>query len=405
MGEHQILQMSDIVKILICSSHPKPSPSAAWTRLGFFGRDWSERGHRVGMLGSFTFKSLDLCGYRMEGQIEIFNIIPAISIPHPVFFMINYLVATLVTTFFLLSTKPDIVVVSLPGGDTGLGIIHACQMTRTKCVVDYRDEWEDFNKSLSKSTLGRAFFNSIHALSTKLYKSCHLLVATTQRTISELEARGITRVKLIPNGVDTAVFKPEPKVENGVTRILYVGMIGNYYTIDVVLEAVNKIVSQGHSNIRFILAGPGDVSDILRKARIIGVDNIIDFRGILADRNEVAELICQGDIGLVPYDNNPLWRNTLPAKFFEYCACSVPVVVSALEDSLIAELTNENNLGIVVQPMNADSLSEAIISLIRSPKELRLYGSQAHVFAQKFDRTKISRDFLKLLNVIQSIGH
>jgi hypothetical protein len=71
-------------------------------------------------------------------------------------------------------------------------------------------------------------------------------------------------------------------------------------------------------------------------------------------------LINESDVGLIPYDDNPLWKNSLPAKFFEYCACEIPVIATAYADSLLAELIRKYDIGLTSPPMNEAKLAEAI---------------------------------------------
>jgi len=42
------------LKILFVLGCPNPFPGAGWTRIGFFAEIWSNKGHKVDVLGAFS---------------------------------------------------------------------------------------------------------------------------------------------------------------------------------------------------------------------------------------------------------------------------------------------------------------------------------------------------------------
>ena len=66
--------MINSLKILFVLGFPNPFPGAAWTRIGFFAKDWSKKGYSVEVLGTFSCKSLRKRGVKRMGRINIFNL-------------------------------------------------------------------------------------------------------------------------------------------------------------------------------------------------------------------------------------------------------------------------------------------------------------------------------------------
>ena len=66
--------------------------------------------------------------------------------------------------------------------------------------------------------------------------------------------------------------------------------------------------------------------------------------GTIHDNEKLSKLIALSDIGLVPYDDNPLWRNSLPAKFFEYCACGVPIIATISKNSVLSNIITKRKV-------------------------------------------------------------
>ncbi|MCC6019041.1 MAG: hypothetical protein LM601_08415 [Candidatus Verstraetearchaeota archaeon] len=148
------------MKILFFLGLPNPSPGASWTRIGFFAKKLSEKGHIVEVLGSFSFRHFYDKGVRKNGNFNIFNLIFSIGLDHPFAFILNSIVSFVASALFLVSRKPHLAVVSVPPGDVGFGSLVACSLIRVKYVVDYRDEWEDYAISLSNSKIRKKILSS-----------------------------------------------------------------------------------------------------------------------------------------------------------------------------------------------------------------------------------------------------
>jgi len=390
------------LKILFVLGFPNPFPGAAWTRIGFFAKDWSKKGHSVEVLGTFTYTTLQKRGSRKFSKVNIFNLIFHMDLNHPLVFTLNSIISFLVSTLFLLAKKPNITLVSVPTGDAGLGALMACKLLRAKSVVDYRDEWEDYMTSLNNSRIGKFFYSAVKKIIASLYAKCHLIAAVTPNFMTALRRRGTTNVRLVPNGADIGTFKPlSNKKENEGFTVFYSGGIAGYYRLDLAVKAVKKLIDKGAKNIKLIIAGGGEAQKVLNLAFEMGISSNIEYKGVINDKAKLAELIAKADTGLVPYDDNQLWKNSLPAKFFEYCACGVPVIATVYADSLLANYIREYGIGVTSPPMDEEKLAKAIHWIYKNKPLREAAGKGARALVQeKFDRNKISSFFLSLIEQI-----
>lgn len=387
------------MKILFVLGFPNPFPGAGWTRIGFFACVWSRKGQSVEVLGAFSYKSFHKRKMRKMEKVNLFNLVFNIGLTHPLIFILNSFISFMVSTLFLTARKPNVVIVSVPSGDVGLGMLIACKLTGVRYVVDYRDEWEDYTISLTNSRIRKSFYSAVKRFMASLYATCHLMNAVTPNFMKSLERRGVTNVRLVPNGADTRTFKPlSNKRENEGFTIFYSGGIGGYYNLDVVVKTIKKLVDKGLSNVKLVIAGGGKVQKVLNLALELGISNNIEYKGAINDKVKLAKLIARADVGLVPYDDNLLWRNSLPAKFFEYCACGVPVVATVYEDSILAKLIKEHEVGLTVPPMDEERFAEAIYRIYKNKPFREKAGKRARLLIEeKFDRNKIAEEFLDLL--------
>ena len=69
-------------------------------------------------------------------------------------------------------------------------------------------------------------------------------------------------------------------------------------------------------------------------------------------------------------------------KFFEYMMAGIPIICSASE--VWTEIIEKYNCGILVDPDNCDSISNAILYLINNPDTAKKMGDNGHKAAQEF---------------------
>jgi colanic acid biosynthesis glycosyl transferase WcaI len=387
------------LKILFVLGFPNPSIGADWTRIGFFADAWSKKGHSIEILGAFSYKSLQKRGIKRLSEANAFNLIYNMNLTHPSIFTLNSIISFLISTLFLTARKPNVVIVSVPSGDVGLGALIACKLVRVKSMVDYRDEWENYTINLENSRLKKSFYSTVKKLLVSIYAKSQLITAVTPNFVDSLKSMGIVNARLLPNGADIKTFKPlSIKKEKQSFTIFYSGTIGGYYRLDVAIKSLKKLVDIGIGNVKLVIAGGGEVQKIFKLADDLGVLNNIEYKGTTNDKKKLAHLIAKADVGLIPYDANPLWKNSLPAKFFEYCACGIPVIATAHEDSLLNHWIRKYRIGITSPPMDEKKLAEAVYRIYQSKSFREEAGKRARVLIEeKFDRNKIAEQFLQLI--------
>ena len=406
-----MLNKGQKIKVAFILGYPNPSPDASWTRISFFAKKFLEKGYDVSVFGAFTPKSLSLAGFRQWEGIPIYNIIPSIQVYNGVVFILEAFLTTFLLPITFLIVKPKVVIISLPEGEPALGSFIASRLAHSKVVFDIRDEWEDYQLQKSLSIISKRAYELIKMLMSSLYIKADLVVTVTEKVAKSLKVRGVTKIKVVPNGADINVFRP---YEKNITRkklglkakdfiIVYEGGVGGYYRLDVVVKALAKLDNEIKDKIKLLIIGYGKISNILRLAEELGLSNTVIYFGKEYNKSRLARIISSGDVGIIPYDNNPLWKNSVPAKFYEYCACGLPVIATVYDDSSLAGIIEEHQIGLTTPPMDENKLSEAITWLYRNMQLRETMGMRARkLIEEKFDRNKIADDFLKLIEGILS---
>ena len=99
-------------------------------------------------------------------------------------------------------------------------------------------------------------------------------------------------------------------------------------------------------------------------------------------RSEVAEILQSVRAGLVVIKPIPHEMMTYPIKLFEYMAAGVPVIASNFP--LWKEIIVKAECGILVDPMDPVSISDAIRWVIQNPEEAQAMGERGRLAALQY---------------------
>jgi len=212
------------------------------------------------------------------------------------------------------------------------------------------------------------------------YERLNLKAAARIFVVSEVERRNLLRVgvedeRIVvnPNGVDVERFQPdiggehvreELGVEADETLIGFVGTFGPWHGVLVLAEAIKLLPEE--TRVRFLLVGSGvlrnDVEHILREASL-------EHRVIMTGAVEhecVPALLDACDVLASPHvpleDGSEFFGS--PTKLFEYMAMGKGIVASRLGQ--INDVLKDEETALLVEPGNANDLSEAIMRLAGS---------------------------------------
>ncbi len=172
------------------------------------------------------------------------------------------------------------------------------------------------------------------------------------------------RSVVVPNGFDTAIFRPDENARHSVRRelgvadsVALVGLIGRYHPMkdhENFLRAA-KIILSHDKDVRFLLAGK-DVDStnkvLLDQVKMNGLQNSIF---LLGERSDIARLTAALDIS-----SSSSYGEAFPNVIGEAMACGVPCVVTDVGDSAWVV----GGTGRVVPPRNPQALADKVIQLL-----------------------------------------
>ncbi|MGB3850370.1 MAG: glycosyltransferase family 4 protein [Tunicatimonas sp.] len=170
----------------------------------------------------------------------------------------------------------------------------------------------------------------------------------------------------------TATQHPPPRLN----QVLYIGSVTEVRGFREMMAACER--ANQHQPFTFIIAGsfhPASLEAEFKRAQNTR------FLGRLS-LDQVAALNAESKVGLIVPHPITRYKTNYPVKLFEYWAAGLPVVAS--EHGEIAKFVEQCQGGIVVNPLDARAISDAIVYLLTHEDEARAMGQrgQQMVFEQ-----------------------
>ncbi len=186
------------------------------------------------------------------------------------------------------------------------------------------------------------------------------------------------KIKVISNGIDTEVFSILPTeiarkttgLDLNAKVVLFIGHLIEPKGVHILLESISQVVSSIKAPVLFLILGEGNFEKQLRRRVIeLGVERHVQFIGTKENKEipiwiNSADLICL-----------PSFTEGLPCVLIESLACGVPVVATCVGG--VAEIIQQEDLGLLVSPGDAKELAEAIVTALKKNwdrKKIREYA-------------------------------
>ncbi len=200
------------------------------------------------------------------------------------------------------------------------------------------------------------------------------LITTSKGFQERLAARGVRqdKITLIMNSADEEIFtnglhRQFKSIESG-AKLLYHGTVAPRFGLEVAIAAIARLQC-AIPDTSFHIFGKYDPSyriQLEAQVQQLGLADRVFF-GEYVDLERVRRIICDADIGIVPYHKDGFMNLALSTKTFEYVVMELPVVAARL-NSLTA-IFDPTSL-MYFEPGDVDDLAGKIVRLCRQP-ELR----------------------------------
>lgn len=199
-----------------------------------------------------------------------------------------------------------------------------------------------------------------------------------------MKTNPLQKIRIIFNGVDTSLFKPDSKTKKDHV-ILFVGRLIKRKNVDILIKAFTKLPYHFKKTYKIWVVGEGPLkNELIKLAKIHKLENKIEFLG-LKNRNQLIKIYQKAEI-YVLFSSNEGMSNTL----LEAIACGLPIICSRTGDA--DKLVHEN--GVIIE--NQKELSSALIKIIKNQVNQEKMGQCSRAIALKMSWCGISKKYLSL---------
>ena len=296
-----------------------------------------------------------------------------------------------------LRSDADLVFATTTPLTAGIPGIAARWLRGTPFVFEVRDLWPELPRAMGvvRNPLVLA---ALSALEWITYHSADACIGLAPGICEGIAERGIAtgRITSIPNACDPELFQPlqqgepkQPELIVGLPQPLAPGSFMAAFTgahclangLDAELDVAAELQRLGRHDIQLLFIGDGRCKPALKQLVAREALRNCHFLPPIP-KPQLAEVLRQSvNVGLMVLDDVPaFYRGTSPNKFFDYLACSLPVVNNY--PGWLAELIREHQLGIPVPLAIPRLLQERLIRLADQPALVASMGTNARTLAE-----------------------
>lgn len=230
----------------------------------------------------------------------------------------------------------------------------------------------------------------IHALLTPLrrqiLRDARAVVANSEGLRAMSEAADPVPVQVIPNGVDTTLFRPSTAVTHDQPiRLLFVGRFQAQKNLSWLLR---QLAGQSLPYLKLTLVGDGPLRDALQaETAALGLSDRVEWLG-WQSRAQLAALYPRYDV-LV----NPSLYEGMPNVVLEAMACGLPVLASRVpgNDALVRD--GENGF---LFPLGDEQAFARALTLLATANRRITLGRAARLTAENFSWDSVARRYAAL---------
>lgn len=253
-----------------------------------------------------------------------------------------------------------------------------------------QDLWPE-NVEIVTGIHSKVVIEPISKMVNYIYKNCNKIFATSPSFVTEIRKR-------IPDSKNNVIYWPQyaeefyrplPQknmseiVDDNRFKIIFTGNIGKAQGLEILPLAAKNLKDNGINNIAFFIVGDGrQKAQLESDIQALGVEDMFCLIGY-QPTEKIPELLAACDVAFVSFANNPLLKNTIPAKLQSYMACGMPILASAAGET--ERIIYEARCGICCEIGNATVLANGINEL-RSSNLTEMSRNSRTYFKKHFQK-------------------
>jgi N-acetyl-alpha-D-glucosaminyl L-malate synthase BshA len=195
-----------------------------------------------------------------------------------------------------------------------------------------------------------------------------------------------TEIQVIPNFVDTDLFKPHENGEfrnaiapHGEKLLVHTSNFRTVKRVPDTIRVFEKVQKEIPSKLILVGDGP-DRSECERICRQLELCDKVKFLG---KQDGLVEILSSSDLFLIPSQSESFGLAALEAM-----ACGLPVISSSVGG--LPELVKHNETGFIAEIGDVDRMAKYALELLTNEKKYKLFSENSRQRAvNKFDKSKV----------------
>ncbi|QNF32400.1 glycosyltransferase family 4 protein [Adhaeribacter swui] len=388
------------------------TPKGGWsTRVYEMTKRWVAAGHEVTVVTSPYDKSDLPVGkgliskYDFEGiQVIAINLLQS-NKHHVLKRLFTFCAFSLISIFYSLKLKCDVVIASSGPITIGLPGLTARYLRGKKLVFEVRDLWPE--GAIQLGFMKSNWMKSIaYGFEKMCYRASSLIVACSDGMRDSIKTRyPETNVLVIPNASDVELFQQPinltlPEWTQGKCVFVYTGSLGLMDDCQQIIMAALELKKRGNNQVKIVMIGEGAEKKQLQDLCVkYALDNV-HFLGLIP-KTQVIGWLQKAYAAFVVFKNLEVLQTSSPNKMFDAFAAGVPIVQST--QGWIKQTLQRHNAGITVLPDEPATFADAIEYLVNNPAARNQMAANSLSLAQNyFNRNKLASDFLNAMVLLHT---
>lgn len=270
------------------------------------------------------------------------------------------------------------------------------KITGARIVLDIHDIVPEFYASKFNVNKESAVFKALALIEkASIAFSDHVIIANHiwEKTLTSRSVKKDKCTTML-NYPDLSIFYRRPRTRNdGKFIVIFPGTISWHQGLDIAIKAFAHIKDE-LPEAEFHIYGDGPMKAAIQNLIIeLGLQERVILKGTLSSE-QIAEVMANADLGVVPKRNDPFGGDAFSTKIFEFMALGVPVVASATR--IDRYYFNDSNVRFF-EPENATDLALNIKELARSQELRERLTANASAFINDYTWDKKEMDYLSLV--------
>ena len=253
-------------------------------------------------------------------------------------------------------------------------LIEALRLRKKACVIF--DSHEDFPALMKQRDYIPDFARKV------LFRLCTLIekysakrlsaaVCATETIQDKFARYGNIRAVVVKNyPVFSSCESETTNSYDTMKPVCYVGGLTALRGVKEMVEACNK------AGVKLLLAGEFDNQAYFEQIKAMPEWRNVEFLGYVPTSQVREKVYNRSSVGLVLLHKAPNHTHSIPIKQLEYMQAGLPVVASR-EVEFCKQVTEAENCGIVVNPLDTDQTAEAIRAIIGNPERAKQMSANA----------------------------